>query len=162
MESILKTDVTQDPGWKSGTFVASFFFYRRGDPLQYSTLGFFRSLLHQLLSQDEELLASFAASTKFEERCKNEGIPGPGKKWDWSESDLQERVKDFARRFLQNRYLQLYIDGLDESGETGARELWHYLKELLEQNKRRLVRMPMANKVTRMMRLSRGAFLRPS
>jgi hypothetical protein len=160
MDSILKTDVTQDPRSKSGTLVASFFFYRRGDPLQYSALGLFRSLLHQMLSQDEELLASFAANTKFEERCKNEGEPGPGKKWDWSESDLQEHVKDFTRKFLRNRCLRLYIDALDESGETGARELWHYLKVLLRQNKGRLVGIPMANRVARTTWVPRGAFFR--
>ena len=136
MDSMLEADLTQEPPSESETFVASFFFHRRGDPLQYSSLGLFRSLLHQLLSWDEELLAHFAADTKFEERYKNEGEPGT--KWDWTESDLRNRVKECTRKFLRDRYIRLYIDALDESGETNARDIWHYLKELLGQNRRRL------------------------
>ena len=133
---MLEADLTQEPPSESETFVASFFFHRRGDPLQYSSLGLFRSLLHQFLSWDEELLAHFAADTKFEERCKNEGEPGT--KWDWTESDLRNRVKECTRKFLRDRYLRLYIDALDESGERNARDIWRYLKELLGQNIRRL------------------------
>ena len=136
MDSMLEADLTQEPPLESGTIVASFFFHRSGDPLQCSSLGLFRSLLHQLLSRDEDLLAHFAANTKFEERCKNEGEPGT--KWDWTESDLRNRVKECTRKFLRDRYLRLYIDALDESGETNARDIWHYLKELLGQHIRRL------------------------
>jgi hypothetical protein len=61
------------------TFMASFFFHRRGDVLQYSPLGLFRSLLHQILTRDKILLAKFATDTKFEERCKSEGELGLGR-----------------------------------------------------------------------------------
>jgi ankyrin repeat protein len=120
------------------TFMASFFFHRRGDVLQYSPLGLFRSLLHQLLTRDKILLAKFATDTKFEERCKCEGEPGLGKKWDWTESDMRNCFTECLQAFLRDRTLWLYIDGLDESGETHARDVWNYLKEQLEQSGGRL------------------------
>ena len=73
-------DFTQNPHPKQRTAVASFFFHRRGDVLQYTPLGLFRSLLHQLLSRDRTLLIKFATDAKFEEQYKNKGKPGASKK----------------------------------------------------------------------------------
>ncbi|KAH8896699.1 hypothetical protein GQ53DRAFT_743315, partial [Thozetella sp. PMI_491] len=44
--------------------VAAFFFNARGDTLEHTPLGAFRSILYQLLSQDHNLLATFAQSRK--------------------------------------------------------------------------------------------------
>jgi ankyrin repeat protein len=120
------------------TAIASFFFHRQGETLQHSLLGIFRSLLHQLLTQDSTLLAKFVADTKFEERCKNEGEPGPGQKWDWTESEIRDCLTGCLQTFLQDHKLWLYVDGLDESGESHARDVWNYLKEQLEQSRGRL------------------------
>lgn len=42
-----------------GSILASFFFHGRGAPTQKSTLGLFRSLLHQILQQNGDLLSKF-------------------------------------------------------------------------------------------------------
>ena len=44
---------------KRESILASFFFHGRGAPTQKSTLGLFRSLLHQVLQQNRDLLSKF-------------------------------------------------------------------------------------------------------
>ncbi|KAF7195138.1 Ankyrin repeat domain-containing protein 50 [Pseudocercospora fuligena] len=112
----------------SDTLVASFFFHRRGDSLQRTTVGLFRSLLHQILRQDQELLKDFMGVTRFDQRCKDEGEVGV--RWDWTASDLRENLNDCVVRYVKNRPTLLYIDALDESGEAEARGLMDYLHRL--------------------------------
>ncbi|KAK5137428.1 hypothetical protein LTR08_009006 [Meristemomyces frigidus] len=132
MESMLDEDLAKQ-NTNPSTAVASFF-HRRGDVLQYSVLGLFRSILHQLLSHDNDLRVEFAVETHFEERCKKEGEVGRDKKWDWTEKELRGLLKEYAKKFTQRYTLRLYIDALDESGEAYAYGLWDYLKSLLGQN----------------------------
>ncbi|RFU77499.1 nacht and ankyrin domain containing [Trichoderma arundinaceum] len=53
---------------RDSDLVLSFFFHGRGDELQKTPLGFFRSLLHQVLKQVPEALSDLVAS--FEQKCK--------------------------------------------------------------------------------------------
>ncbi|KXS99857.1 hypothetical protein AC578_4468 [Pseudocercospora eumusae] len=108
--------------------VASFFFHRRGDSLQRTTLGLFRSLLHQILLQDRELLSEFMSVTRFQQRCDNEGEVGV--KWDWTASGLRENLNQCVLKYAEKRLILLYVDALDESGEATARDLMDYFHEL--------------------------------
>lgn len=125
MDSILST--TQEGSIES-TLVASFFFHRRGDPLQHSILGLFRSLLHQILSHDSKLLSDFVQITQFEKRPTQHGAQGL--KWDWTESELRDQLAGFVPRFIKEKKLCLHIDALDEAGEDTATDLLNYLRKL--------------------------------
>lgn len=125
MDSILST--TQEGSIES-TLVASFFFHRRGDPLQHSILGLFRSLLHQILSHDSKLLSDFVQITQFEKRPTQHGAQGL--KWDWTESELRDQLAGFVPRFIKEKKLCLHIDALDEAGEDTATNLLNYLRKL--------------------------------
>jgi hypothetical protein len=67
--------------------VASFFFHGRGDPIQKSSLGLFRSLVHQILRQIPDLL------TEFTSIYKNKREP-EGSKIEWHEAELQRFFGD--------------------------------------------------------------------
>lgn len=108
--------------------VLSYFFHRRGSPLQYTVLGLLRSLLHQILSRDERLLDAFVAESSFEKRCKNEGTPGTD--WHWTESNLQEKLAKIFHICAEKQTVRLYIDALDEAGEATARDFMLNLQHL--------------------------------
>ena len=111
-----------------GLILASFFFHGRGSLIQKSSLGLFRSLLHQILQQSPRLLTEFASL--YRQRCDTEGQNG--QKWDWRERDLQQffisRITKTAKTFT----MRLYIDGLDECGQDAAIslvELFSYIAD---------------------------------
>ncbi|KAI9736709.1 MAG: hypothetical protein M1834_000913 [Cirrosporium novae-zelandiae] len=61
--------------------VASFFFHGRGAPIQKSSLGLFRSLLHQISDEAPDLLAEIAF--KYKKKCETQS-----EKWEWHETKL--------------------------------------------------------------------------
>jgi hypothetical protein len=130
MYELLHKDLESGAQSSSEPIVVSFFFHRRGDPLQRSVSGFYRSVLHQLLSRHETLLAWFAADTNFEQRNDVAGMPGEHNKWDWTESDLENRLEECIRNVLRGRAIRLYVDALDEVDSNRARSLWLYLRRL--------------------------------
>ncbi|KAJ2978093.1 hypothetical protein NUW58_g7604 [Xylaria curta] len=92
---------------RNGALILSFFFYGRGIELQKTPLGFFRSLLHQLLStwlNGNGALANY----KF-----------------FFESSL--------RAILRNRSVWLFVDALDECGEDNAVELIKSFRSMLHE-----------------------------
>ena len=78
---------------------ASFFFHRRGSPIQKNALGLFRSLIHQITQQIPELLSDLTSS--YKKKCEVQGQFG--EKWDWHEGELQRIFKihfaDVARTY---------------------------------------------------------------
>jgi len=132
MESLLEAELPHgspdDEASGSRPAIASFFFHRRGEALHRSALGLFRSLLHQVLSQDQDLLSDFCQDIEFERRCNQKGEEGGN--WRWRESELKGLLTQYVKRFTKTRSLRLYIDALDESGEATARDLIGYLAEL--------------------------------
>ncbi|PPJ56177.1 hypothetical protein CBER1_09081 [Cercospora berteroae] len=128
----LRKATPPDAGGDGGgeTLVISFFFHRRGHELQKTPLGLFRSLLHQILRRDQDILSHLVNNTSFEARCRAEGEPGKGKRWDWTVPDLQTLFFDCVIRATKASTLRLYIDALDESGEKVARMLMEYLEQL--------------------------------
>jgi ankyrin repeat protein len=133
MESLLEAErphsSTNDGAMGSRTAIASFFFHRRGEDLNHSALGLFRSLLHQILSQDPALLSDFCRDTEFKRNCEERGHAD--EKWKWKEPELRRLLVQYVKRFTRTRSLRLYIDALDESGEATARDLIGYFAELL-------------------------------
>ncbi|KAK5125379.1 hypothetical protein LTR85_000488 [Meristemomyces frigidus] len=111
-----------------GGSVMCFFFHAHGDTLQSSAVGMFRALLHQMLSNDAELLAAVVVDSRFDLRCDQHGPPGD--KWDWGHVELQEAFKRIIRQLFQNdRRAYIYVDAMDEAGEADATELIALLKK---------------------------------
>lgn len=125
MNAIVTNAETSSP---PNMLMASFFFHRRGSPLQYTSTGLFRSLLHQLLCQDRELISEFSRASGFDERCKNEGEPGKG--WHWTEAGLRELLAMCLQQTTRNHSVRIHVDALDESDEATASDLVDYFGDL--------------------------------
>lgn len=106
---------------------ASFFFNRRGFELEKTLSGCYRSLLHQLLPHDATQLLIMAAI--FKERCETRG---PCEKtWHWHEAELKAQLSELIRS-LSKQSLRIYVDALDEAGESSAVDLVEQLQNLVQ------------------------------
>lgn len=108
--------------------VLSFFFHGRGDELQRTPLGLWRSLLHQVLRQAPGALQDLV--DVFETKCKQNGKPG--KDWHWHEEELWPFFKSSLSKVLKSRPVWLFIDALDECGKDNAVKLVEVFKSLLK------------------------------
>jgi len=97
----------------------SFFFHGRGTELQKTPLGLFRSILHQLLDKVPHLLSDFVQT--FRKKCDTAGRPG--EKWEWHLTDLEGIFEASLPKILKRYSIRIFIDALDECGETAAVKL---------------------------------------
>ena len=107
--------------------VLSFFFHGRGDALQRTPLGLFRSLLHQVLGQDPNLIPELVDN--FSKRC--ERIGAPGTEWQWHKEELVRFFEVSLHKALEARSVWLFVDALDECGEEAAVELTEGFESIL-------------------------------
>ena len=70
---------------KKDIIFASFFFHGRGAPMQKNVVGLIRSLLHQILQRNRDLLSKL--TYLYKNRCETEG--DFAEKWDWDKKQLQ-------------------------------------------------------------------------
>ncbi|EHK42207.1 hypothetical protein TRIATDRAFT_146818, partial [Trichoderma atroviride IMI 206040] len=110
--------------------VISFFFHGRGGDLQRTPLGFFRSLLHQILKQIPYCLSDLVIT--FEKRCKE--IGECVEKWQWHPKELWFSLKSSLLRILETRSVWIFVDALDECGEGSAKDLVHKFELLFKQS----------------------------
>ncbi|KAF5583304.1 ankyrin repeat-containing protein [Fusarium subglutinans] len=108
--------------------IMSFFFHGRGDGLQKSPLGLFRSLLHQLLSEMPDALGNLVNT--FQQR--RDGIGKPGAAWDWELDELQNVFKCSIADVLKGRPVWIFVDALDESGAENAKLAIRHFKDILQ------------------------------
>ena len=125
MKHIL-SNVPRVPGAKNGDLILSFFFHARGDTLQKSPLGFFRSILHQLLKKVPHSLSDLIDA--FGQRTQELGEPE--KKWNWHQEELRKHLEVALLKVLQSHSIWLFVDALDECGEDDAVRLAGDLKSL--------------------------------
>jgi hypothetical protein len=59
--------------------------------------------------------------TDFRKNCEVKGKPG--EKWDWHEAELRAFLESSIPKILEYYSIRLFVDALDESGETSAVEL---------------------------------------
>ncbi|KAK1982091.1 ankyrin repeat-containing protein, partial [Colletotrichum cereale] len=109
------------------TVALSFFFHARGNELQRTQPGLFRSLLHQLLWQVPGALSDLV--DEFRRKTKTEGKHKEN--WDWDLLPLQEFLESALPKVLTRFAVIIFIDALDECGESSAVQLIQYLKQLL-------------------------------
>jgi len=114
-------------GASDNAVVLSFFFHGRGDELQRTPLGLFRSLLHQVLGQAPDVLHDLV--NKFETKCKENGQPG--KDWHWHEGELWPFIESCLPKVSMTRPVWLFVDALDECGKDNAVRLVEIFKSSL-------------------------------
>jgi len=113
---------------RDGALILSFFFHGRGDELQRTPLGLWRSLLHQVLRQAPSALQDLV--DEFETKRKQNGKPGED--WHWHEEELWPFFKSSLSKVLKTRPVWLFIDALDECGKENAVRLVEIFKSLLK------------------------------
>ncbi|WQF78469.1 Putative NACHT nucleoside triphosphatase, P-loop containing nucleoside triphosphate hydrolase [Colletotrichum destructivum] len=101
--------------------VISFFFNARGDTLEKTVLGLYRSLLHQLLEQLPDL----------QEVLDGTRLPFLGKATShtWKLDHLRSLFLDAIKR-VKKRQVICFIDALDECPEDQVREMLDFFQEL--------------------------------
>ncbi|KAI3333095.1 hypothetical protein F4824DRAFT_491112 [Ustulina deusta] len=94
-------------------FTFSFFFHRRGNELQKTPLGFYRSVLHQLLQKFTGALSGLVG--KFTER--KESIGSSGEKWSWHLEELRGFLQTSLAKILEASAVVLFtlLKGLPET-----------------------------------------------
>ncbi|KAK5736848.1 hypothetical protein LTR17_007173 [Elasticomyces elasticus] len=102
-----------------GKIVICFHFHYHGGDHRQPELEVLRSLLHQLLRADEQLLTTFIESSGLVERIRTQGAPGA--KWEWKKSELRDLLyKVLGMACQEGRKVLIYIDAVDESGRDVA------------------------------------------
>lgn len=101
--------------------VISFFFNARGETLEKSTLGMYRSLLFQLLTAIPEVQNQFDILASTRQRHDNS--------YRWHIEELKD-ILTSAIRTLGSRHLCCFIDALDECKEDQVRDMVSFLEEL--------------------------------
>ena len=115
---------TAEQSTKQTVILASFFCHGRGAPTQKSALGLFRSLLHQILQRNRDLLSKF--TDVYRMRCQTGGKFGD--KWEWQVNELQNFFKYKVVDAARTQTIRIYIDALDECGEDVAIDLVEFFR----------------------------------
>uniref|UniRef100_A0A8H7NFB6 NACHT domain-containing protein n=1 Tax=Bionectria ochroleuca TaxID=29856 RepID=A0A8H7NFB6_BIOOC len=110
------------------TQVFSFFFHARGHELQKSLIGFFRSILHQILQRFPGSLNDLVDTFN----TKRMSISEPGKNWHWHLQPLQEFLRLGLPKILARFPVVFFIDALDECGQRPALDLVEYFQRVLQ------------------------------
>ncbi|KAK4104683.1 hypothetical protein N658DRAFT_556519 [Parathielavia hyrcaniae] len=127
-KSTLLKHAVDNHGARDGALVLSFFFHGRGDELQRTPLGLFRSILHQLLGQAPAALQNLVDS--FGRKVKENGKPGQD--WHWREGGLRAFLDSSLPKIANTRPVWLFVDALDECGKENAVGLVKLFKRLLK------------------------------
>ena len=108
-------------------WVAGFFFNAKGGDLEHSSLGLFRSLLYQLLSQSHERIQRLVNIYWNQKHFGERGItPEPD---NYQESDLKALFHSIFATQKASKIL-IFIDSLDECSSKSVRPLAYYWREI--------------------------------
>ena len=119
--TLVKFAVANARKTRAETAVISFFFNARGEDLEKSTLGMYRSLLYQILNTFPDLQSVLD--------CLRPNVPREGETYKWEKDDLQN-LFTAAIQNLGQRRLMCFIDALDECEEDEIRDLVGFLEHL--------------------------------
>ncbi|KAL7941783.1 hypothetical protein V8C42DRAFT_167980 [Trichoderma barbatum] len=106
---------------------AAFFFSAKGDELEHSSLGLFRSLLYQLLPRDERHLQRFQETWNEKRRSLRGNIEA--NMVFWAESELMAFFESMMTDQTRKRTM-IFIDGLDECDEHTVRSMAYFWREI--------------------------------
>jgi ankyrin repeat protein len=105
----------------SDTTVVAFFFHARGEEMEKSTLGTYRSLLLQLLESLPKLQSSFDSLRIPDEKASID--------YHWDEESLQLVFEQAVRRLGKSPVI-CFIDALDECEEQQVRNMITFFEQL--------------------------------
>jgi ankyrin repeat protein len=105
----------------------SFFFHGRGEDLQRTRLGMFKSLLLQLYKGDP--ISRTKIKKEFDKNSED-GIVDV--KWEWSEKKLEGLFSNLICQIAESKKVTIFVDALDEAEEVVANDLAVYLTNLYE------------------------------
>ena len=111
---------------KEDTVVVSFFFSARGSAIQKTSMGMFRSLLHQLLNQAPTMMSDFLSLY----RKKHDTEQKEAHEIEWHVGELQEYLQQCIHGCSDSLQIRIYVDALDEIGEKSAIDLIEYFQQL--------------------------------
>ncbi|TVY23462.1 Ankyrin repeat domain-containing protein [Lachnellula hyalina] len=111
----------------SKSIFLDFFFFNRGEALQKSPLGMYRTLLHQLYRKSG--IARNMILEVYEEKQK-----AFGEEWIWQVSDLKALAKNVVTEVARKKEVMIFVDALDEAvdeaGEKAAPSLLEFFHDL--------------------------------
>lgn len=113
------------PSNSKDTLQFSFFFHARGSELQRTRIGLFRSLLYQILDTIPSSVPALVET--FQKRSK-----ASGSQIRWELGELQDFLASALQNALQQYNIQIFVDALDECGESEAVRLAEDFHRLLE------------------------------
>ncbi|KAF3396703.1 hypothetical protein DPV78_007542 [Talaromyces pinophilus] len=118
------------------TITLSFFFHGRGSSLQKTKLGFYRTVLFQLLEEQSVREKKIEALSNLEKIFKHQcDSRGPlGKSWHWETSQLAQDFQSVLTEVLEDHLVYLYIDALDECGEDDARRMAEAFEKMIQRS----------------------------
>ena len=119
--TLVKFAVSNARKTRAETAIISFFFNARGEDLEKSTLGMYRSLLYQILNSFPDLQSVLD--------CLRPNVLREGERYRWEKDDLQN-LFTAAIQNLGQRRLMCFIDALDECEEDQIRDLMAFLEHL--------------------------------
>lgn len=115
--TIMKFIFTKTKNSATGTITISYFFNARGEELEKSVLGMYRSLLYQLLRELPHL------------RLVLDSIPSVSLAPNWSIELLKSLFQNTVEQ-LSQRSLMCFIDALDECDEDDIRDMLSFFEQL--------------------------------
>jgi hypothetical protein len=118
--TIMKFAFADIRGKMVDTIVIAFFFNARGEELEKSTLGMYRSLLFQLLEKLPDLRSIFALRPAAVDDTRSP-------KWDIKTLKI---LLGHAVRMLRERSLICFVDALDECDEDQVQEMVRFFEYL--------------------------------
>jgi hypothetical protein len=111
----------EEANFSRGANIVAFYFNARGDDLQKTPLGLFRSLLHQMCFQDSSIRASFVDLSQEHQR---KGAIRDG----WPQPELEAFIRRIFRHGNPRRTF-LFVDALDECDERTVRRVVYFFAE---------------------------------
>ena len=112
--------ISRDPT----SIVAAFFFNARGDEIEKSPIGLFRTILHYLCQHISALRA-----TVMKQYNRKRALLEAG--WEWQFSELKELLSSaVTASILGQRNLIICVDALDECDLTGAKSIIQFFDRL--------------------------------
>jgi len=105
--------------------VVSFFFNARGEDLEKSTIGMYRSILSQILHQLPNLQCVLTSTLHLRSCIRNRRPP------DWS-IELLKTLFDEVVQNLKETSLACFIDALDECNERDIRDMLSFFEHLVD------------------------------
>ncbi|PLB55732.1 hypothetical protein P170DRAFT_400102, partial [Aspergillus steynii IBT 23096] len=125
--TLMKWALKNHPADEDNKIVASFFFDGRGEHLQKSLEGSYRHLLVQIADQNMGVLEKLSANYEKYRNMHNDY----GQGCIWEEKELQGLLSEAILSASRESHVWIYVDALDECGETAARSLLFFFQSLI-------------------------------